>query len=111
MGDALHLHFSDLKKHGWGIFYLAVVSVALSITAGASLSFFNLFEGLTIGAYVSLFAINMATDAVSVQSVLSRFKGIKHDIKGPPLALVFKIQNDREAGPLCFLRVYLKVWL
>jgi CPA1 family monovalent cation:H+ antiporter len=30
---------------------------------------------------VALFAINMATDAVSVQSVLSRFKGIGEDIK------------------------------
>jgi CPA1 family monovalent cation:H+ antiporter len=81
MGDALHLHFSDIKKHAWSIFYLAVIAVALSITVGASLQYFNVFEGLTLGAYVSLFAINMATDAVSVQSVLSRFKGISHDIK------------------------------
>jgi len=81
MGDALHLHWSDIKKHGWSIFYLAVVAVALSITVGASLHHFNVFEGLTLGAYVSLFAINMATDAVSVQSVLSQFKGIGHDIK------------------------------
>jgi CPA1 family monovalent cation:H+ antiporter len=81
MADALHLHFSDIKKHGWSIFYLAVVAVALSISLGASLYFFGIFEGLTLGAYVSLFAINMATDAVSVQSVLSRFEGISHDIK------------------------------
>ncbi len=81
MGDALHLHFKDIKKHAWAIFYLAVVSVALSIAVGASLHYFNIFNGLSIGAYVALFAINMATDAVSVQSVLSRFKGINHDIK------------------------------
>jgi len=81
MGDALHLHFSDLKKHSWSIFYLAVVAVGLSITAGASLYYFDVFSGLSLGAYVSLFAINMATDAVSVQSVLSRFEGISHDIK------------------------------
>jgi len=81
MGDALHLHFSDIKKHGWSIFYLAVIAVALSIATGASMYYFGVFEGLTLGAYVSLFAINMATDAVSVQSVLSRFKGIGHDIK------------------------------
>ncbi len=81
MADALHLHFSDIKKHAWSIFYLAVVAVALSIAFGASLSYFGVFEGLTLGAYVSLFAINMATDAVSVQSVLSRFNGIGHDIK------------------------------
>ena len=81
MGDALHLRFSDIKRHGWGIFYLAVVAVALSIAIGAMLYNFNIFSGLSLGAYVALFAINMATDAVSVQSVLSRFKGISHDIK------------------------------
>ena len=81
MGDALHLHFSDIKKYGWDIFYLAVVAVTLSITAGTSMYYFGIFESLSIGAYVSLFAINMATDAVSVQSILSRFKGIGHHIK------------------------------
>jgi len=81
MGDALHLHFSDIRKHAWSIFYLAVIAVGLSISIGSSMYHFDLFEGLTLGAYVSLFAINMATDAVSVQSVLSRFKGIEHDIK------------------------------
>jgi len=81
MGDALHLDFVDIKKHAWAIFYLAVVAVALSIAVGASLSYFNIFSGLNLGGYVALFAINMATDAVSVQSVLSRFKGISHDIK------------------------------
>ncbi len=81
MGDALHLHFYDIKKYGWDIFYLAVVAVALSISAGASMYYLGVFEGLSIGAYVSLFAINMATDAVSVQSILSRFKGISHHIK------------------------------
>ena len=81
MGDALHLHFSDIKKYGWDIFYLAVVAVALSISVGASMYYFGVFEGLTLGAYVSLFAINMATDAVSVQSILSRFKGISQHIK------------------------------
>ncbi len=81
MGDALHLKFTDIKKHGWAIFYLAVVAVAFSIVAGALLYNFGLFEGLSLGGYVALFAINMATDAVSVQSVLSRFGGIGHDIK------------------------------
>lgn len=82
MGDALHLHFSDIKKYGWEIFYLAVVSVSLSIAVGASFYYFdNIFPGLSLGAYVALFAINMATDAVSVQSILSRFEGISHQIK------------------------------
>jgi len=81
MGDALHLHFSDIQKYGWEIFYLAVISVSLSIGAGASLYYLGIFDGLSLGAYVSLFAINMATDAVSVQSILSRFDGISHQLK------------------------------
>jgi len=28
------------------------------------------------------------------------------DLKGQPLGLVFKIQNDREAGSLCYVRMY-----
>lgn len=73
--------FSDIKKYGWDIFYLAVVAVALSIAVGASMYYLGIFEGLSMGAYVSLFAINMATDAVSVQSILSRFEGITHHTK------------------------------
>ncbi len=81
MGDALHLHFSDIKRHSWAIFYLAVVAVAFSILAGALLYYFHIFSYLSLGAYVALFAINMATDAVSVQSVLSQFKTISHETK------------------------------
>ncbi len=81
MGDALHLSFRDIKYYGMDIFYLAVVSVAFSIAVGSSLYYFDLFEGLTLGGYVALFAVNMATDAVSVQSILSQFKHIEHKIK------------------------------
>ncbi len=31
---------------------------------------------------------------------------VERTIDGPPLGLVFKIQNDREAGSLCFIRMY-----
>jgi elongation factor G len=31
---------------------------------------------------------------------------ISCDLKGQPLGLVFKIQNDREAGSLCYVRMY-----
>jgi len=31
---------------------------------------------------------------------------VERSDKGSPLALVFKIQNDREAGSLCYVRVY-----
>ena len=81
MADAIHLKYQDLNDAKYDIFYLAVVAVSLSIAAGASLYYLNVFPELTIGAYVALFAINMATDAVSVQSILSQFKGIPHKTK------------------------------
>jgi elongation factor G len=31
---------------------------------------------------------------------------VGHDVHGPDVALVFKIQTEREAGALCFVRVY-----
>lgn len=31
---------------------------------------------------------------------------VERSEEGPPLGLVFKIQNDREAGAMCFVRVY-----
>ncbi|MFQ3619941.1 MAG: elongation factor G [Spirochaetales bacterium] len=31
---------------------------------------------------------------------------VSRDVKGPPLGLVFKIQSDREAGSLCYIRMY-----
>ena len=81
MADSLHLNFRDVKKYWAEIFYLTVVSVMISIAIGASLHYYDIFAGLSIGGYVTLFAINMATDAVSVQSVLSQFRGIPHNIK------------------------------
>ena len=31
---------------------------------------------------------------------------ILHDVKGPLLGLIFKIQVDAQAGPMCFVRIY-----
>lgn len=80
--DATHLKWKDIKTYSWSIAYLAIVSVGLSIVLGASLYYFGVFgTGLTIGAYVALFAMNMATDAISVSNIFSQFKGIPHNIK------------------------------
>jgi CPA1 family monovalent cation:H+ antiporter len=43
---------------------------------------FNIFgAGMTIGMYVALFSMNMATDAISVGNIFSQFKGVPHNIK------------------------------
>ena len=31
---------------------------------------------------------------------------VERSLEGPALGLVFKIQNDREAGPMCYIRMY-----
>lgn len=31
---------------------------------------------------------------------------VERSSEGPPLGLIFKVQNDREAGAMCFIRVY-----
>lgn len=49
------------------------------------------------------------SEAPSVEAV-NRKNGktieIKHDEKGPLLGLIFKIQVDPQAGPMCFIRIY-----
>ena len=82
MYDAMHLKWKDIKIYKYSISYLAVVSVSISILLGALLYKFEIFGvGLSIGMYVALFSINMATDAISVNNIFSQFKGIPHNIK------------------------------
>ncbi len=44
--------------------------------------------------------------AVGISVKKNEEVNVKNDPKGAPLALVFKIQYDNQAGPLCFVRVY-----
>ncbi len=73
--DALQLKLEDLKKNAISLFYLAVLSVALSIGFGifAANTFFAEYA-LSTGAIIALFAMVLATDPVSVVSVFSSFK-------------------------------------
>jgi len=82
MADAIHLKWNDIKVYKWSILYLAVFSVTVSILLGTSLYYFGIFGGaLSIGAYVALFSMNMATDAISVSNIFSQFKNVPHNIK------------------------------
>ena len=73
--DALQLKLEDLKKNAISLFYLAVLSVAVSIGFGifAANTFFAEYA-LSTGAVIALFAMVLATDPVSVVSVFSSFK-------------------------------------
>jgi len=72
--DSLQLKLEDLKKNAISLFYLAVLSVAISVLFGifAANTFFAEYA-LSTGAVIALFAMVLATDPVSVVSVFSSF--------------------------------------
>ena len=79
--DAMNFKLRDLKKHGIAIFYLSFVAVVLSIIAGIILNFATPSQyTFTIGMLISLFAMVLATDAVSVSSIFSQFE-LPHSLK------------------------------
>ena len=79
--DAMNFRLQDLKKHGIAIFYLSFVAVVLSIIAGVVLNFASIHDyTFTVGMLISLFAMVLATDAVSVSSIFSQFE-LPHSLK------------------------------
>ena len=79
--DAMNFKLRDLRKHALAIFYLSFVAVVLSIIAGIVLNFATPSEyTFTIGMLISLFAMVLATDAVSVSSIFSQFE-LPHSLK------------------------------
>ena len=79
--DAMNFKLRDLKKHGLAIFYLSFVAVVLSILAGILLNFSAPSQySFTIGMLISLFAMVLATDAVSVSAIFSQFE-LPHSLK------------------------------
>lgn len=79
--DAFHLKWDYIKNYYPSIIYLAVFSVGISIALGSSLYFLEILgPGMTIGMYVALFSIVMATDAISVSSIFKDFN-VPHNIK------------------------------
>ena len=79
--DAMNFKLRDLKRHGLAIFYLSFVAVVLSLIAGILLNFATPSEyTFTIGMLISLFAMVLATDAVSVSSIFSQFE-LPHSLK------------------------------
>ncbi len=81
ISDSLELRLEDLKEHGFSLFWLAVVAVALSIVL-ALLTVDWVFGEyhLSVAAVVVLFAMVLATDPVSVVSIFSKFD-LPHRLK------------------------------
>jgi CPA1 family monovalent cation:H+ antiporter len=73
--DILNISISELKKHYKEIIYLALIGVILSITTATIISPYLLPEyQFTVGMVVALFTMLMATDAISVTNIMSRFQ-------------------------------------
>lgn len=81
ISDSLELSVTELKAHAWSLFYLAVVTVILSVVTALFLKDFLFGEyHLGMAATILLFAMVLATDPVSVVSIFSRFE-IPHRLK------------------------------
>lgn len=73
--DILNISTKELKLYAKEIFYLAVVSVVVSIALASYVTPYILPEyGFTFGMMLALFTMLMATDAITVSSIMSRFK-------------------------------------
>jgi len=73
--DILNISASELKKHYKEILYLAVFAVVSSISIAIVVTPLLLPEHqFTIGMLIALFAMLMATDAITVASIMSKFK-------------------------------------
>jgi len=81
ISDSLELSVTDLKEHALSLFYLAVITVALSVIAAIFLSgwLFGQYH-LSVAATIVLFAMVLATDPVSVVSIFSKFE-LPHRLK------------------------------
>ena len=73
--DILNISIKELKAHAKEIFYLAVISVVGSIAIATFITPYLLPQySLTIGMLVALFSMLMATDAITVSAIMSKFK-------------------------------------
>ncbi len=79
--DILHLKVEDLKKYWKEITYLALIAVGISIAIGTFITPYLLPEyRFTLGMLVALYAMIMATDAITVTSIFGKFK-LPHRLK------------------------------
>lgn len=79
--DALKIHWQDIRKHAFSLFWVSVVVVILSVVCGALLNGWILFDHkLSIAAIVLLFCMVSATDPITVSAIFSNFK-IPHELK------------------------------
>jgi len=73
--DILNISLKELKEHLKEIFFLAFIAVIISISLATIITPFILPQyQFSLGMLVALFSMLMATDAITVASVMSKFK-------------------------------------
>lgn len=73
--DVLHLRYKDIKKNALSLFYVAGISVILSVLVGASLNHFILPDyNISTPELIALFCMIMATDPVAVSAVFGNHR-------------------------------------
>jgi CPA1 family monovalent cation:H+ antiporter len=73
--DILNISVEELKKHYKEIIYLAFFAVIISITIAVFITPLILPEyQFSLGMLIALFSMLMATDAITVSSIMSKFK-------------------------------------
>jgi len=72
--DLLKITLTEVKSNIFPIIYLSVISVILSIALAVTIIPYLLTDySLTIAAWIALFTMLMATDAITVSSIFSNF--------------------------------------
>jgi len=72
--DILNISLKELRSYAKEIFYLAVVAVLFSIALAVFVTPYLLPQyNLSIGMLLALFTMLMATDAITVSAIMSRF--------------------------------------
>jgi len=73
--DVLNISTRELKEHTKEIFYLAFVAVIISIILATLMTPYVITTfHFTVGMLIALYSMLMATDAITVSAVMSKFK-------------------------------------
>ncbi len=73
--DVLNISTKELKEHTKEIFYLAFIAVIISIILATLMTPYIITTfHFTLGMLIALYSMLMATDAITVSAVMSKFK-------------------------------------
>lgn len=80
MADSLKIDVKDLKEKWFGLFWVAVISVVISVGIGVATSQFIFDVEIPVAGLVMLFCMISATDPITLSAIFSNFK-VPHQLK------------------------------